>query len=36
MTVKQLRELGIDYYPDNDGGLFYYDPYENIVKQVKE
>ncbi|WP_278247053.1 hypothetical protein [Butyrivibrio proteoclasticus] len=26
MDIKQLIKLGIDYYPDNDGGIWYKDP----------
>lgn len=35
MTITELNVLGIPCYPDNDGGLWYYD--ENGKRQtVKE
>lgn len=35
MTLKELKELGIDAYPDNDGGLWYYDK-NGAARMVKE
>lgn len=35
MTISELNEKGIKYYPDNDGGLWYWDE-NGEVKTVKE
>lgn len=35
MTISELNEKGIKYYPDNDGGLWYWDK-NGEVKTVKE
>jgi hypothetical protein len=35
MTISELNEKGIKCYPDNDGGLWYWDE-NGEVKTVKE
>ena len=34
MTLSELNELGIECYPDNDGGLWYWEG--ATTKTVKE
>lgn len=36
MTVEELKERGIECYPDNDGGLWYYNPETKRTETVKE
>ena len=36
MTIQELDEQGISYYPDNDGGLWYYEPGTGNVRKVAE
>lgn len=36
MDIKTLRKLGIECWPDNDGGLWYVDPETNLTKAVIE
>lgn len=35
MTLSELKELEIECYPDNDGGLWYRD-LDGTVKEVEE
>lgn len=36
MTFEELKEKGIPCWPDNDGGLWYYNPITHITETVKE
>lgn len=36
MTLKELNERGIKCYPDNDGGLWYYNDETGRTERVKE
>ena len=36
MTLIELNEMGIECWPDNDGGLWYYNPITHIAETVKE
>ena len=36
MTIETLREMGIDFWPDNDGGLYYIDPATGQARTVIE
>ena len=36
MNIMMLKELGIEYWPDNDGGLYYVDPETKTTKAVIE
>lgn len=36
MDIKTLREKGIMCWPDNDGGLYYYDPETGHIRTVIE
>ena len=36
MNIKEIKELGIDCWPDNDGGLYYFDPVTGQAKTVVE
>lgn len=36
MTLAELNELGIECYPDNDGGLWYWNPKTGTAETVKE
>ena len=35
MTIEELKEMGIECWPNNDGGLWYWDE-NGEVKTVKE
>ena len=34
MSLMMLKELGIKYWPDNDGGIWFVDPETNTVKSI--
>ena len=36
MIFEELKELGLPCYPDNDGGLWYWDPKTGMAEKVKE
>ena len=36
MSLDMLKEKGIEYWPDNDGGLYYVDPETKDTKTVIE
>ncbi len=33
-TEKELREMGISSWPNNDGGYWYFDPRSGLVVNV--
>lgn len=35
MTISELKEKGIEFWADNDGGYWYWDEYHN-QRTVKE
>lgn len=36
MTIEELQEKGIDCYPDNEGGLWYWDEKDGCTQTVEE
>ena len=36
MTIEELKEMGLECWPNNDGGLWYFDPITGMAKTVKE